>query len=64
MFSDAKEAASAAAPWLVRNTFRRAVEKNLCSATAFKKESTPAAEILDDIAIDAPQAFNLMAIIL
>jgi translation initiation factor 4G len=47
---------------LVDNFFSVAVTKNLCSPDAFEKGFTLAAEILDDVAIDAPKAFDLMAI--
>jgi hypothetical protein len=49
---------------LVADAFRRAVEKNLCSARAFEAGFIPTAEILDEIAIDVPMAFNLMAIMM
>lgn len=49
---------------LVADTFRRAVEKNLCSPESFQEGFIPTAEILDDIAIDAPKAFGLMAIMM
>jgi translation initiation factor 4G len=40
------------------------VEKNLCSPESFQEGFIPTAEILDDIAIDAPKAFDLMAIMM
>ncbi|KAL6305170.1 hypothetical protein BKA93DRAFT_780253 [Sparassis latifolia] len=46
---------------LVAGLFSRAVAKNLCSPNSFEEGFMPAAEILDDIAIDAPKAFDLMA---
>lgn len=49
---------------LVAEFFERAAQKNLCSPEAFEKGLLPTAEILDDIAIDAPKAFDLMAIII
>jgi translation initiation factor 4G len=49
---------------LVADLFARAVEKNLCPADAFEQGFMPVAEMLDDIAIDAPKAFDLMAIML
>lgn len=38
--------------------FARCVSKNLCSAATFEDGFTPAAEMIDDIAIDAPKAFT------
>ena len=49
---------------LVSDFFERAVSKNLCSADALEQGFLPTAEILDDIAIDAPKAFDLMAIMI
>lgn len=49
---------------LVGDFFERAVSKDLCSAAAFEEGFIPTAEILDDVAIDAPKAFDLMAIML
>ncbi|KZT72272.1 hypothetical protein DAEQUDRAFT_809168 [Daedalea quercina L-15889] len=49
---------------LVGDFFSRAVLRNLCSPEHFEKGFEPTAEILDDIAIDAPKAFNLMAIMM
>ncbi|PCH35557.1 hypothetical protein WOLCODRAFT_27969 [Wolfiporia cocos MD-104 SS10] len=46
---------------LVADFFSRAASKNLCSPQSFEDGFAPVAEILDDIAIDAPKAFNLMA---
>jgi len=46
---------------LVADAFARAAEKGLCSIFAFKKGFLPVAELLDDIAIDAPKAFQIMA---
>lgn len=43
---------------LVASVFARAVSKNLCSAATFEEGFTPAAEMIDDIAIDAPKAFG------
>ena len=40
---------------LVADTFRRAVEKNLCPSASFEAGFIPTAEILEDIAIDAPR---------
>ena len=49
---------------LVADAFARAVEKNLCSISAFEEGFLPTAELLDDIAIDAPKAFQIMAIMM
>jgi translation initiation factor 4G len=49
---------------LVADLFARAVEKELCTPDAFEQGFLPIAEMLDDIAIDAPKAFNLMALML
>ena len=46
---------------LVADAFSRAAEKNLCSISAFEEGFLPVAELLDDIAIDAPKAFQIMA---
>ena len=46
---------------LVSQFFTLAVSKELCSATSFEEGLTPVAEIIDDIAIDAPKAFQLLA---
>lgn len=46
---------------LVADLFERASSKNLCSAEALEEGFVPTAEILADIAIDAPKAFDLMA---
>ena len=46
---------------LVADAFARAVEKGLCSLPAFEEGFSPVAEFLDDIAIDAPKAFQIMA---
>ena len=46
---------------LVADAFARATEKNLCSISAFEEGFLPIAELLDDIAIDAPKAFQIMA---
>ena len=46
---------------LVADAFARATEKNLCSISAFEEGFIPIAELLDDIAIDAPKAFQIMA---
>ncbi|KAI0079837.1 hypothetical protein K474DRAFT_1658664 [Panus rudis PR-1116 ss-1] len=44
---------------LVADFFQRAVSKNLCSPAKFEEGFMPTAEILDDIAIDAPKAYQL-----
>lgn len=49
---------------LVADLFARALDKDLCEPEAFEQGFMPVAEMLDDIAIDAPKAFNLMAIML
>jgi len=46
---------------LVSQFFALAVSKELCSAASFEEGLTPVAEIIDDIAIDAPKAFQLLA---
>jgi translation initiation factor 4G len=49
---------------LVANFFNRAASKELCSPAAFEEGFTPIAEIIDDIAIDAPKAFQLFAMMI
>ena len=49
---------------LVADGFTRAAEKKLCSISAFEEGFSPIAELLDDIAIDAPKAFQIMAIMM
>lgn len=46
---------------LVADAFARATEKKLCSISAFEEGFLPVAESLDDVAIDAPKAFQIMA---
>jgi translation initiation factor 4G len=46
---------------LVADAFARATEKKLCSISAFEEGFLPVAEVLDDLAIDAPKAFQIMA---
>ena len=46
---------------LVSQFFVRAASKELCSAASFEEGLTPVAEIIDDIAIDTPKAFQLLA---
>ena len=47
---------------LVADAFTRAAEKNLCSMSAFEEGFLPVAELLDNIAIDTPKAFQIVAI--
>ncbi|KAK7472404.1 hypothetical protein VKT23_000518 [Stygiomarasmius scandens] len=49
---------------LVAEFFERAVSKKLCSSTALEEGFLGIAEVLDDIAIDAPKAPNLLAIMM
>ncbi|KAH9942185.1 uncharacterized protein BXZ73DRAFT_87857 [Epithele typhae] len=49
---------------LVADLFDRAIAKNMCSPQSFEDGFTPIAEIIDDIAIDAPMALKLFAIML
>ncbi|KAF8161297.1 hypothetical protein B0H34DRAFT_796105 [Crassisporium funariophilum] len=49
---------------LVAVFFARAVEKRLSSPTSFEAGFSPIAEIIDDIAIDAPKAFQLFAVMI
>jgi len=44
---------------LVADLFTRAKNKGLCSPDAFEEGLTPTAEIIEDIAIDAPKAWTL-----
>ena len=46
---------------LVADLFTRAKSKGLCSPDAFEEGLTPTAEIIEDIAIDAPKAWSLFA---
>jgi len=46
---------------LVADAFARAVEKKLCSISAFEEGFLHAAGFLDDTVIDAPKAFQIMA---
>ena len=46
---------------LVSQFFVLATSKELCSAASFEEGLTPVSEIIDDIAIDAPKAFRLLA---
>ena len=47
---------------LVADLFERAISRNICSPASFEEGFTPTAEIIDDIAIDAPKAMDLFAI--
>ncbi|KAF7315030.1 MI domain-containing protein [Mycena indigotica] len=49
---------------LVADLFGRVSSKELCSAEAFEEGLAPLAEILEDIAIDAPKAPNYFALIM
>ncbi|CDO68855.1 hypothetical protein BN946_scf185035.g8 [Trametes cinnabarina] len=49
---------------LVADLFERAHSKNLCSPATFEQGFLPTAEIIDDIAIDAPKALNLFALMM
>jgi translation initiation factor 4G len=49
---------------LVAEFFDRAVTKELCAPSSFDEGFLLVADSLDDVAIDAPKAFNLMAIML
>ena len=46
---------------LVSQFFGIAVSKGFCSAASFEQGLTPVAEIIDDIAIDAPKAYQYLA---
>jgi len=46
---------------LVSDLVARAASKNLCSPIGLEEGFMPVAEIIDDIAIDAPKAFTLFA---
>jgi len=48
----------------VADFFSRAASKELCSPVAFEEGFAPIAEIIDDIAIDAPKAFQLFAMMI
>ncbi|KAF9031242.1 hypothetical protein BDZ89DRAFT_1101175 [Hymenopellis radicata] len=49
---------------LVGDFFARASSQSLCAPAAFEQGIAPVAEFLDDIAIDAPKAPNLLAIMI
>ena len=47
---------------LIYQLFAVVASKGLCSTASFEEGLTPVVEIIDDIAIDAPKAFQLMVI--
>ena len=47
---------------LVSQFFAVAVSKELCSAASFEQGLLPLTEIIHDVAIDAPKAFQLFAV--
>ncbi|KAJ3748602.1 armadillo-type protein [Lentinula detonsa] len=49
---------------LVGDLFQRVTSKKLCSPSAFEEGFLVVAELLDDIAIDAPKATDLLAIMI
>ena len=49
---------------LVADAFARAAEKKLCSISTFEEGLLPVAELLDEIVIDAPKAFQIMATVM
>jgi len=49
---------------LVSDFFSRAASKDHCTPTAFEEGFTPIADVIDDIAIDAPKAFQLFAMMI
>ncbi|KAF9811092.1 hypothetical protein IEO21_06669 [Rhodonia placenta] len=49
---------------LVASLFSRALSRNSCSPHSFEEGFTPTADILDDIVIDVPKAFDLMTIMM
>lgn len=49
---------------LVADFFEQTVTKGTCSAEAFEAGLTPVAEAIDDIAIDAPKAVQLFAMMI
>jgi translation initiation factor 4G len=48
----------------VASVFARADERNLCSATSFEEGFVKQSEFLDDIVVDVPAAYKLMAIMM
>lgn len=49
---------------LVADLFIRARVKNLCNAAWFEEGFRPLAELLDDIAVDAPNAYDLFSVLM
>ncbi|EPQ55181.1 hypothetical protein GLOTRDRAFT_61048 [Gloeophyllum trabeum ATCC 11539] len=49
---------------LVAGLFSRAAEKGLCTPAAFEEGFMHTAEFIDDIAVDAPKALDLLAIMM
>jgi len=49
---------------LVSDFFARVTSNDQCTPAAFEQGFTPIAEIIDDIAIDAPKAFQLFAMMI
>lgn len=49
---------------LVGAFFAQAASKDLCSAASFEQGFESIAELLDDIVVDAPKAFDLMAVMM
>ena len=49
---------------LVADLFECVISRNLCSPASFEEGFTPIAELIDDIAIDAPKAMELLAIMI
>ena len=46
---------------VISQVFARAVSKDLCSPAHFEEGFLPTAEIIDDVAIDAPKALTFFA---
>jgi len=49
---------------LVADAFARAAEKQLCPISAFEEGFLPTAGLLDDVAVDAPKAFRIVATVM
>jgi len=49
---------------LVGDLFARVREKDLCSSAVFEEGFNPLAEILDDLAVDIPKAWQYFVILL
>lgn len=49
---------------LVADLFTRARAKNLCSPSCFEEGFRPIAELLDDIAVDASNAYDLFSVLM